>query len=372
MAVIQTILGVVTRWAQRELGGDVLRFRGSGVGALVCMALVLCAGCRGGVPTDLLDSPPATVPDKPSSYTVTAGDARVMLAAEVSSDGGAAIIHWQYRYKTTTGGSYGSWTNIASSAAKSISGTQVTGLTNGTSYTFQVRAVNGIGESPESDEVPATPFTEQHCAESDFLENPLYTGTNGRLGPPFPFVRHVFCLSNGDNTATYSFEMSDAGKEVHATFAFEFSNFAKTDEGATATYQRATIEVKTDFAVGNALSKWVTCRDAIRSRTKFGIDDCLEIHEVSIVRIGPGEPGAPDQDRFPCGINVGPDRVRDHEGDEVPMDVYPGVRKRLTGMRTQGDRTNLYTDTRIEAVYVPESFFSTLGAYSTTLSACGR
>lgn len=214
------------------------------------------------------------------------------------------------------------------------------------------------------------PDSQERCVRSDFLENGQYTGTNGSEGPPFPFVRHVFCLSESGDTATYSFEMSDARKEVHATFGFEFSNFEETDDGATATYQRSTIEVKTLFAVTNALSKWVTCRDKIRSQQKFTIDGCFEVDGDSIMRIGPGHPDV-DETRFPCGINVGPEGVLKHTGDEVPPSIYPEEdRGPLVTMIMRGDRMDLRTDERIEGVYVPETFFP--DTFSTELSACSE
>ena len=202
-----------------------------------------------------------------------------------------------------------------------------------------------------------------------FLENRLYTATNGAEGPPFPYYRHSFCLEVSGE-ATYSFALSDARKTVHAVFALEFSDFEKSEREATATYERSTFQVITDFAEDNALSKWLSCRDAIRSRTVFAIDDCEEVDSDSVVRIGPGERGAQDAESFPCGINVGPDRVRGHDGDEVPEDVYPGRRSSLTGMIERGTRMSLSTDERIEGVYVPEIFFRDL-TFSSELSSCG-
>ena len=171
---------------------------------------------------------------------------------------------------------------------------------------------------------------------------------------------------------SYSFEMGDARKTVHAVFGLEFSDFERKDGGASAIYERSTIEVKTDFALGNALSKWVTCRDRIRSRQEFTIDGCFEVDSASIVRIGAGEPGGEAETDFPCGINVGPRRVRDYAGDEVPTSIYPQEqRKPLVVTLTQGDRADLHTDERIEGVYVPDLFFRAL-TFSPTLSPCGQ
>ena len=64
------------------------------------------------------------------------------------------ITGWEYQYKTT--GAYGSWTDVPNSTATTTSYT-VTGLTNNTSHTFRIRAVNSAGDGAASDEKSATP-----------------------------------------------------------------------------------------------------------------------------------------------------------------------------------------------------------------------
>ena len=93
------------------------------------------------------------VPAKPALDTVF-GDSSVVLSAAVSSINGSAIAKWQYQQKAGAS-EYGSWVDIADTGT-SVTHT-VTGLTNGTVYGFRVRAVNGVGNSPESDEVMVTP-----------------------------------------------------------------------------------------------------------------------------------------------------------------------------------------------------------------------
>lgn len=215
------------------------------------------------------------------------------------------------------------------------------------------------------------PDSQERCVLSYFMANGQYSASNGAMGPPFPFVRHVFCITEDEDTVTYSFEMGDARKTVHAVFGLEFSDFETTEEGATATYERSTIEVKTDFAEQNALSKWVTCRDKIRSRQKFTIDGCFEVDGDSIMRIGPGHPDV-DETRFPCGINVGPEGVLKHTGDEVPPSIYPEEdRGPLVTTFMRGDRMDLHTDDRIEGIYVPGIFFQGQ-TFDTELAPCGK
>ena len=96
-------------------------------------------------------TPTSTVvaPDTPSSLSATPGNRQVILSW-VQPSGGAALTHYEYELDlsetwTSTGGKAPSYT--------------VTGLTNGQSYTFRVRAVNSAGPSAASGSQSATPTT---------------------------------------------------------------------------------------------------------------------------------------------------------------------------------------------------------------------
>ena len=93
------------------------------------------------------------VPPKPI-LSVAGGVGNAVLSASVSSDNGSDITKWQYQQKAGTA-EYGSWVDIAATGT-SMTHT-VTGLTNGTEYTFRVRAVNARGNSPDSDGITTTP-----------------------------------------------------------------------------------------------------------------------------------------------------------------------------------------------------------------------
>ena len=153
-------------------------------------------------------------------------------------------------------------------------------------------------------------------------------------------------------------------------FTMELSDFGRTADGAVAKYERTKFQAITGFAKGNALSKWLNCRDMIRSGEEFVIDECTEVDSVDVRRVGARDPGGQPQEAFPCGINVGPDAVRNYAGDVVPASVYAGERGRLTGGFTRGDEHTLLTDSRIEGVYVPQRFFADL-TFATELSECG-
>ena len=68
------------------------------------------------------------------------------------------VTRHEYRYKTT-GDYLATWTEIADSGAGGANeaGYTVTGLTNGTAYTFEVRAVNASGDGAASETGPVTP-----------------------------------------------------------------------------------------------------------------------------------------------------------------------------------------------------------------------
>jgi len=94
---------------------------------------------------------PFTTPSAPQSLTATPSDGQIALTwAAPSSDGGSAITSYQY---STDGGN--TWATITGSNASTTS-YAVSGLTNGTSYTVEICAVNAAGPgSPAS--VNSTP-----------------------------------------------------------------------------------------------------------------------------------------------------------------------------------------------------------------------
>ena len=82
-------------------------------------------------------------PGAPRSLMATSGDQQVKLSwGAPSSDGGTPIVRYEYRYQQT-GSGFTSWATIPGGA--SAASYTVTDLENGTSYTFEVRAVNGVG-----------------------------------------------------------------------------------------------------------------------------------------------------------------------------------------------------------------------------------
>ena len=104
----------------------------------------------------LLLAAPAAAQSVPTTVTnlSAAAENRKVTLSWTPATTLVAIIKYQYRWKT--GGSYGDWIDISGSDGDTRKHT-VTGLMNGTAYTFQVRAVSSVGNAGNSNEATATP-----------------------------------------------------------------------------------------------------------------------------------------------------------------------------------------------------------------------
>ena len=103
---------------------------------------------------------PATEPDAPTGLSATVSDQKVdLIWTAPASNGGAPILRYEYELDfsdtwTSTGGTASSYT--------------VTGLTNGQSYTFRVRAVNRVGAGLASSSQSATPTSTVVAPDAPF------------------------------------------------------------------------------------------------------------------------------------------------------------------------------------------------------------
>jgi hypothetical protein len=131
-----------------------------------------------GYPSDYMPPAPTvtlvsvvSVPDPPTIGSVSAGDGQATVSfSPPGSDGGATIT--SYTVTSIPSGHSGS----AASSPIIISG-----LTNGTSYTFTVHATNSVGNSPESvasnSVSPSTPITQPVVADDSVDHLTLNTTT---------------------------------------------------------------------------------------------------------------------------------------------------------------------------------------------------
>ena len=123
-----------------------------------------------------------TTPGAPASFAAEGGDALVRLTwSAPSSDGGAPVTKYQYRYSAGTAVAAGAaWIDVPdvdeSGDPADDTVYRVTGLANSTGYAFELRAVNSEGGgTPASDY--ATPMA-QACAEPDLgTRRSVWSGT---------------------------------------------------------------------------------------------------------------------------------------------------------------------------------------------------
>jgi Glycoside hydrolase family 44/Fibronectin type III domain len=107
-------------------------------------------------------TPAPAVPAAPGGLTATAGNQQVSLGWTASS--GATSYH--VKRSNTSGGTY---TQVGTSSAASFTDT---GLTNGSTYYYVVSALNGAGESADSNQAFATP---SGAAQVTITVNPANT-----------------------------------------------------------------------------------------------------------------------------------------------------------------------------------------------------
>ena len=90
-----------------------------------------------------------TTPAAPTSLSATAGDGQATISFTAGSNGGSAITNYKY---STDGTTY-----TALFPTDATTPITISGLTNGTSYTIYLKAVNTNGDSSASSSVSVTP-----------------------------------------------------------------------------------------------------------------------------------------------------------------------------------------------------------------------
>jgi putative cell wall-binding protein len=151
---------------------------------------------------------PAT-PDSPDSLSVTIGDANATLNWHAPTDtGGSNIIKYMVRCEPTQGGSPQIIDNITATSK------EITGLNNGTSYSFRVWAFNGKRWSNASTPVIATPGTAPVITSPSTilsveqgLESSLTITATGKPSPRFSAT-----LANGNALPNWISLNSATGK----------------------------------------------------------------------------------------------------------------------------------------------------------------
>ena len=107
-----------------------------------------------------------TTPEAPNSLETTVGEDWVRLNWNAPASSGIGdITKYQYRQSSDGGTTWSpDWTDIGGSSDSTDNHT-VTGLTSGTDYTFEVRAVSVFGPGTSSSQVTARPLGSDYAAE---------------------------------------------------------------------------------------------------------------------------------------------------------------------------------------------------------------
>ena len=198
-------------------------------------------------------------PEKPANFTAIAGDGQVIL--NWTDPNNSNITGYQYQQKAGTG-DYGSWTTIPGSTAATVSHT-VTGLTNGTVYTFRIRAVTGTTNGVTSDEKVATPKVAP-ASSTPTVANPIPDQT-ATVGASFNYQvpANTFSDADGDPLSYTATKGDDTALPNWLTFNANIRTFSGTPQAADA--GTLSVKVTANDSNGGSVSDsfQITIREAV-------------------------------------------------------------------------------------------------------------
>ena len=183
---------------------------------------------------------PLSPPAKPAGFTATAGGKQVTL--NWTDPKNSDITGYQFQQKTG-GGSFGDdWTDIAGSGAATTTHT-VSGLTNGTAYTFRIRALAGTLNGAPSDEAMATPA---NTAPTVANMIPNQTATVGTAFS-YQFPENTFSDADSDALSYTATRGDDSALPTWLAFDDATRTFSGTPQAADV----GTLNVKVTADDGN-------------------------------------------------------------------------------------------------------------------------
>ncbi|SVA83786.1 uncharacterized protein METZ01_LOCUS136640, partial [marine metagenome] len=190
-------------------------------------------------------------PGAPTGANTLAGDGQVVVSWTAPvSDGGSSIT--SYTVQVTPGS-----TTVDTSSGRETSAT-VTGLTNGTAYTFSVVAKNSAGSSTESRSSTATPV-------ASITVPGIPAGVSATSGDSSATVKWTAPADDGGSSITgYIITVNPVGTIVTVDSARSTSEVV----GSLTNGLSYTFTVKAVNAAGNSAES-----DATRSVTPLGIPD---------------------------------------------------------------------------------------------------
>ena len=235
---------------------------------------------------NLIRFPPGT----PTNPSAEAGNTAVTLTWQTpTEDGGSDITGYQYRQMAAGDTEYGTETDAGDTTSHGVSG-----LINGTEYTFQIRAVNAVGAGSWSEEATATPNAAPTFPEAapplSFPENTA-GGTN--IDPA------VTATDDAGDTLTYSLEGADAGSFRIDGSTGQVSTKAKAevtyDHEAKASYS-VTVRATDSHGAISALDVTIAVEDVDEPPAAPATPTVTteDITSVSVTWVAPDNAGKPD------------------------------------------------------------------------------
>ena len=158
-----------------------------------------------GTATGSTAATPGIAPGAPTITGITAGNGQLSVAFNApASNGGYAISNYQY---STNGGT--SYTAVAPS--QTTSPIIITGLTNGTTYTVLIKAVNSIGAGTASNSLSGTPALVNDLCSGAIALTPGAAATAGTLVGATTTSGVTFTSGAGKTDVWYSFTPTCSG-----------------------------------------------------------------------------------------------------------------------------------------------------------------
>ena len=184
---------------------------------------------------------PAVPPESPTDLSATYGDGQITLSwTAPSSSGSSAITRYEYRYATGHYPNHSAFTDWASTGSTDTTYV-VTGLTNGTQYLLQVRAVNSERASSASNTAFQTPLAPASAPIWSDIPGPY----NLTVGDSFSLDLNSYVT--GSPTITKTLGTIPAGLSLSGGVV----------SGTVTTVEDRSIQFAATNSAGYALSEWV-------------------------------------------------------------------------------------------------------------------
>ena len=135
----------------------------------------------------MTSSCPLSIPDAPTISSVNAADASLTVSFTAGPDGGSPITNYKY---SIDGINY-----VALNPARTTSPFTISGLTNGTTYSVTIKAVNTIGESPSSNAVTGRPMAPTSTPTSVGATNGTLLPETGKDSSAVPVIGLFFAVA---------------------------------------------------------------------------------------------------------------------------------------------------------------------------------